>query len=124
LTRREHRQRAGHRRLDAGEGVKHGGLFAAQRAAGDDHRAVRRELEEAQDALARPAVRGRRGQLERVELQAAGDRHPGRVGAEIGQPPRRFLALDAEPIDVGEDAADEGTDQPVARVGALARCGR
>ena len=95
---------------------QHRRLLAAHRAAGDDHRAVRRHAEEPQHALARLAVRRRRRQLERIELQAAGDRDARRIGAEIDQPPRRLLALHAEAIDVGEHAAEERPDQPVARI--------
>ena len=72
----------------------------------------------AQHALARPAVRRRRRQLERIELQAAGDRDVRRVGAEVDQTPRRFLALHAEPIDVAEHAAEKRAHQAVARVRA------
>ena len=61
-------------------------------------------------------MRGRRRQLERVELQAAGHGHARRVRAEILQPMRRLLALHAEAIDVGQHAAEERADQLVARV--------
>ena len=76
-------QRAGRRRLDARERAQHGRLLAVHRAAGDDHRPVRRDAEEPQHALARLAVRDAARQLERIELQAAGDRHARRIGAEI-----------------------------------------
>ena len=63
-------------------------------------------------------MRGRRRQLERIELEAAGHRHAARIGAEIDQAARRFLALHAEAIDVGEHALEKGADQPVARIRA------
>ena len=79
---------------------------------------LRRDAEEPQHALARLAVRRGGRHLERIELQAAGDRHARGIGAEIDQPARRFLALHAEAIDVGEHAPEERPDQPVARIRA------
>ena len=65
----------------------------------------------------RPCAVGGRD-LERIELQAAGHRHARGIGAEIDQPARRFLALHAEPIDVGEHAPEERADEPVTRIRA------
>ncbi len=62
------------------------------------------------------ACERRRRKLERIEFQAAGDRHARRIGAERDEAPRRFLALHAEAIDVGEDPLEERPDQPVARI--------
>ena len=102
--------------LDARECAKHRALFAAHRAAGHDDLAVWRNAEETQHALARLAM-GRRGRkLQRIELQAARDGHPRRVGAEVDQPARRFLALHAESVDVGEHAPEERTDEPIPRI--------
>ena len=102
--------------LHARERAQHRAFLAAHRAARDDDLPRRRHAEEPQHPLARLAVRGRGRQLQRIELQAAGHRDARRIGAEIDQPPRRFLALHAEAIDVGEHAAEERTDQPVARI--------
>jgi hypothetical protein len=106
------------RGLDFREGAQDGGFFAAHRAAGDEHRAVRREPEETQDPFTRLAVRRGRSHFERVELQAAGDGDARRIGAEIDQAVRRLLALHAEAIDVGEHAAEQRAHEPVARVRA------
>ena len=58
------------------------------------------------NSAARGRRRGRRRRpaLERVELQAAGDDHARRIGADVDDAPRRLLALHAEAIDVGEHA--------------------
>jgi hypothetical protein len=61
-------------------------------------------------------VRDRR--IERIELEAPGHRDARRVGAELHDPPRRFFALHAEPVDVGEDAPEERADETVSRIGA------
>ena len=61
-------------------------------AAGHEHHARRRHAEIAQHEFARPAVRDRHGRLQRIELEAAGDRDARRVGAKIddaGAPTRR-----------------------------------
>src|SRR5262249_28066745 len=84
------------------------------RAAGDDDGSTRREAKEAEDALARLPVPARRRKLERVELQAAGDADARGVGAELDDPARRLLGLHAEPIHVGEDAAEKVPYHPVA----------
>ena len=112
------------RRLHAGERAEHGRFLAAERAAGDNHDAARREPEEPQHAFARLAVRDRRRPLERIELEAAGDGHAQGVGAELDQPPRRFLALHAEAIDVGEHAAEERADRGGSADTSATRCGR
>ena len=64
--------------------------------------------EEAQHAIARrgPAASVGGGQRGRVELQAAGDGHPRRLGADLHDATRRLVALHAEAIDVGEHAAE------------------
>ena len=118
LPRRQHRQRARQLLPDPRERAEHGGFLAAHRAAGDDDGAIRGEPEEPQHALARLAV-GRRGrQFQRVELQTACDRHVRGIRAELDETARRFLALDAEAIDIGQHPAEERADHPVAPVGA------
>ena len=94
------------RRAQPVERADHRLLLAAQRAAGDEHRPVRATMRKKRSTRSgpRPAY-GRRS--ERVELEAAGDDDPRRVGAERRQPPRRLLALHAEAVDVGEHAAEE-----------------
>src|SRR5205814_8184617 len=74
------------------------------------------DAEEAQDPLSLLAVPGRAWRVERIELEAARDRDPGGVGAELDQAVRRFLALHAEAIDVPEHAAEERADHPIARI--------
>ncbi len=107
------------------------GFFALHRAAGDDHRARRGHAEIAQHAIARPRLhptahrpRGggpglerRRRQLQRIELQAAGDHHPGGIRAQVDETPRRLFTLHQEAIDVIHHAAHHRADHPVAREG-------
>src|SRR5262249_27149322 len=91
LPRRKDRQGARHRRLAACEGAKDGRLLAARGAAGDDDDTMARDAEEPEHAIARLAVSDGRREIERIELQAPGDRHAGRVGPEIDEASRRFL---------------------------------
>ena len=132
LARRDHEQRVRHRRADPEEGFEHRILFALERARGDDHRAIGAHAEVAEHAVAAAIGRAesavgravRVGELERVELQRAGDRHALARGAEVDDAARRLVALHAEPIDVLQDAAEERADEPVARDTTGPRCGR
>ena len=113
MARGNHEQRIAASRPQPVERAHHRLFLTLERAAGDEHRAIRRHAEEAQHPLA--AAARRRDHFERVELQAAGDRDARRIGAKRHQAPRGLVALDAEAVDVGEDAAEERTDQPVPR---------
>ena len=79
LARRDDEQRVRHARADALERREHRRLFALQRAGRDEHRPVAGDPEVAEHAVRRAAVGRRRRpprELERVELQAAGDDDP------------------------------------------------
>ena len=116
MARRKDEQRVAARRPQPVERADDGLFLALERAAGHEHGPVRRHAEESQHALAPAAAPGRRGHhVERVELQAAGDGDARRIGAERDEAPRGLFALDAEPIDIGQHAPEERTDQPVAR---------
>ena len=104
------------RRLDLRKGAQHRRFLAAHRAAGDHDRPVGGNAEESQHALARLAVRRGRGQLERIELEAAGDADARLVRAEIDDALRRLFALHAEAIDVGEHAAEQRPHELIPRV--------
>jgi len=94
-------------------------VLAAQRAGGDHHRPAGLDPEVAQHAVAALPVRADARPIQRIELQAAGDDDPGRIGPERDDPPGRLLALHAEAVDVVEDAAEEAADQRVAGERAL-----
>jgi hypothetical protein len=91
-------------------------LLAPHRAARDEDHPVGCRPEEPEHALAGLAVNGGRRHFERIKLQAARHRHATLLGAEIDQAARRFLALHAETIDVGQHAAEERSNQPIARI--------
>ena len=100
VPRRQDQQRLRLRGLDTAERLQHGPFFPAHRAAGDHDRPARRQAEETQDPLARPAVRRRRRHVDGVELQAAGDGDSRRVGAHQPDAPRALVALHAERVHV------------------------
>ena len=56
------------------------------------------------------------GNIQRVELQAAGHDHLVGIRAHLDDPARRLLPLHAEAIDVREHAAEERLRQAVARI--------
>ena len=121
MPRRQDEQRVAARRAHAAERADDRLFLPLERAAGHEHRPVRRDAEEAEHAVA-PASRAerRRGhRIERVELQAAGDGDARRIGAELDEPPPRLLALHAERVDVGEHAPEERAHQPVPRERAV-----
>ncbi len=95
--------RAPHRR----ERREHGGLFALQRAGGDEHRPRSGGMRKNRSTRPAPRPAATRRRLERLELQAAGDGDARRVGADVDDAPRRLVALHAEAIDVGEHAPEE-----------------
>ena len=106
------------------ERLEHRLLFALERAGGDDDRADRADAEIADSTRwctsrsRRIGARARVGaaEVERVELQPAGDDDAVAIGAHLDDAARRLLALHAEAIDVGEHAAEERPRQPVARI--------
>ena len=118
MARRQDQQRA-RRRVGlarAVERAEHRRLLALHRAAGDEHRPVRRHAEEAQHALARP-----RPCDDGVGSSSESNFRLPVTVMRAGSAPRSIrrradlLALHAEAIDVGEHAAEERPDQPVAR---------
>ena len=106
------------RRSHAAERGERGGVFSAQRAGGNHHRALLGHAEEAQHAIAALSVRTDAGPVERIELQAAGDDDLLARGAEIDDAARGFFALHAEAIDVGQHAAEQRAHEAIARIRA------
>ena len=119
VARCEDEQRVRLHRAHSPERRQHRALFTFHRAAGDDHRPCGRNAEETQDALTRPGLNGRSRQVQRIELEAAGDGDAPRIRTQIDESPRRFFALDAEAVDVVQHRLHEGAYQPVARIGPL-----
>ena len=85
-----------------------------ERAAGHEHRPIRRHAEEAKHALAAAAGRaGSRSSASNFRLPVTVMR-AGSAPSSISRR-ARLLALHAERVDVGEHAPEERADQPVAR---------
>jgi hypothetical protein len=121
VARRDDQQGVRPARLDAAERLERRLVLAPQRAGGNDDRASGRHAKIAQHAIPALAVRADAGPVQRIELEAAGDDDPGRIGAERDDPPGRLLALHAEALDVVEDAAEEAADQASGRTSAETR---
>ena len=124
LARREDQERIAREGANALERPQHDLVLARHRAARDDDRPPVGDREEAQHALRAPRRAGGAGNLQGVELQAAGDGDTVARGAELDQPAGGFLALHAEAVDKREHAPEErfaraGNGETTAR-----RCGR
>ena len=117
LPRRDDQQRVAPGGAHALKGVEDRLLLSFERRRRDDHRAAAGDPEVAEDAVAPAVGAGRAGNLERIELERAGDRHARAIGADLDDAAGRFLALHAEAIDVGEHAPEERAGQPVAGKG-------
>src|SRR5690606_41542354 len=102
---RENSQLAELETSDRRGGSQYGRLLALDRAGGDEHRTIGGDAKITKDTA--DAAAGRRWRVECIELQVAGDNHARRIRPDVDNPPRRFVALHREPIDVVEHAPEQ-----------------